>query len=86
MCKSLVRKSLVRQRQKRKCSFYVERGSSVVECQTRKQVSLGSNPPFATVSKIGHFCSRWKCDCDLVVARNCCMARMLPGEADLVSE
>ena len=23
---------------------------------------------------------------DLVVARNCCMARMLPGEAELVSE
>ena len=22
---------------------------------------------------------------DLVVARNCCMARMLPGEAELVS-
>ena len=26
----------------------------------------------------------WKCD--LVVARNFCMARMLPGEAELVSE
>ena len=86
MCKSLVRKSLVRQRQKRKCSFYVERGGSVVECQTHKQVSLGSNPPFATVSKIGHFCSRWKCDCYLVAVRNCCMAGMLPGEADVVSE
>ena len=24
--------------------------------------------------------------CDLVVARNCCMARMLPAEAELVSE
>ena len=23
---------------------------------------------------------------DLVVARNCCMSRMLPGEAELVSE
>ena len=23
---------------------------------------------------------------DLVVARNCCMARMIPGEAELVSE
>ena len=23
---------------------------------------------------------------DFVVARNCCMARMLPGEAELVSE
>ena len=27
----------------------------------------------------------WKCEC-LVVARNCCMARMLPGEVELVSE
>ena len=33
----------------------VERGSSVVECQTRNQVSPGSNPPFATVSKFGNF-------------------------------
>ena len=23
---------------------------------------------------------------DLVVARNCCMARMIPGEAEMVSE
>ena len=30
-------------------------GSSAVECRTRHQVSLGSNPPFATVLKIGHF-------------------------------
>ena len=27
----------------------------------------------------------WKCEC-LVVVRNCCLARMLPGEAELVSE
>ena len=27
----------------------------------------------------------WKCEC-LVIARNCCMARMLSGEAELVSE
>ena len=35
----------------------VERGSSVVECRTRNQVSLCVNPPFATVSKFGHFYS-----------------------------
>ena len=33
----------------------VERGSSPVECRTRKQVSPGSNPLFVTISKIGHF-------------------------------
>ena len=27
----------------------------------------------------------WKCEC-LVVARNCCLTGMLPGEAELVSE
>ena len=37
----------------RVCSM--ERGSSAVECRTRNQESPGSNPPFATVSKIGHF-------------------------------
>ena len=29
--------------------------SSAVERRTRNQVSPGSNPPFPTVSKIGHF-------------------------------
>ena len=33
----------------------VERSSSAVERRTRNQVSLGSNTPFATVSKFGHF-------------------------------
>ena len=33
----------------------VERGSSLVECQTRNRESPFSNPPFATVSKFGHF-------------------------------
>ena len=28
---------------------------------------------------------QWECEC-FVVARKCCMARMLPGEAELVSE
>ena len=57
----------------------------------------GFESPFATVSKIGHFRSL---SCineslaidsggnvsDLALARNCCLARMLPGEAELVSE
>ena len=33
----------------------VERCSSVVECRTRNQERPGSNPPFATVLKFGHF-------------------------------
>ena len=52
---------------------------------------------FATVSKIGHFrylhCINEYLAIDsggnvsdLALARNCCMARMLPGEAELVSE
>ena len=74
----------------------LEHDSSVVECRTRNQVSPGSNP-FAAVSKIGYFRSL---SCineylaidsggnvsDLALARNCCLARMLPGEAELVSE
>ena len=35
----------------------VERGKSAVECRTRNQESLGSNPRFATVSKFWHFSS-----------------------------
>ena len=64
----------------------------------------GFESPFATVSKIGHYCSlHWRpcsLSCineylaidsggnerDLVLARNCCLARMLTGEAELVSE
>ena len=57
---------------------------------------------FVTVSKIGRSLHRRPCSLscineylaidsgghvsDLVVARNCCLARMLPGEAELVSE
>ena len=37
------------------CSSVVERGSSVVEWRTRHGESTCSNPPFATVSKFGHF-------------------------------
>ena len=61
----------------------------------------GFESPFATVSKIGHFRSlHYGLSCineylaidsgghvrDLVLARNCCLTRMLPGEAELVSE
>ena len=51
--------------------------------------------PFATVSKIGHFSFTSQTPLftqlaiesggnvsDLVLARNCCLARMLPGEAE----
>ena len=31
------------------------RGNSVVECRTRNRESPSLNPPFATVSKFGHF-------------------------------
>ena len=34
-----------------------DNGSSVVECETRKQVNQGSNSTFATVWKIVHFLS-----------------------------
>ena len=60
------------------------------------------NPPFANVSKFGHFRSLndFSLSCineylaidsggyvrESAFARNCCMARMLPGEAELVSE
>ena len=39
------------------CTYYkiVERGSSVVECRTRNRECSGSNPPFGTISKFGHF-------------------------------
>ena len=62
----------------------VERGSSVVECRTRNQVS-----PLLPFRRLGIFVL--SIVSDLVVARNCCMARkprMLPGdgEAELVSE
>ena len=33
----------------------VERGSSVVECQTRNQVSAGSNPPLLPFQRLGIF-------------------------------
>ena len=33
----------------------VERGCSAVDCRTRNRDGPGSNTPFATVSKFGHF-------------------------------
>ena len=33
----------------------MERGSSLIECRARNRESPGSNPPFATVLKFGHF-------------------------------
>ena len=88
---------------RRDCGINVERGSSVVECRTRNQVSPGSNPSLLPFRRLGIFvlsivpCSL---SCmndylaidsggnvsDLALARNCCTAEMLPGEAELVSE
>ena len=48
-------------------------GSSAVECRTRNQVSLRG---YINTVHSGRNVS------GLVVARNYCMARMLPGEAD----
>ena len=82
----------------------MERDSSAVECQTRNQVSPGSNPPLLLFWRLGIFVLSIDAPVDsavlneylaidsgenvsdLVVERNCCMARMLPGEAELVSE
>ena len=84
-------------------ALYWERGSSVVECRNRNQVSPGSNPALLPCRRLGIFVlsidACWL-SCineylaidsgghasDLVVACNCCMTRMLPGEAELVSE
>ena len=73
--------------------------SSAVECRTRNQVSPGSNPPLKIGhfrSLLWHpSCLSYTNEYPAIdsgrnvndlVARNCCMARMLPGEAELVSE
>ena len=36
-------------------SLFMERGSSVVECRTRNQVSPGSNPPLLPFGRLGIF-------------------------------
>ena len=76
----------------------VERGSSVVERRTRNQVSPGLNPPLLPFRRLGIFVLSIDApvDCineylaidsggnvsDLILARNCCLARMLPREAE----
>ena len=35
--------------------LFMECGGSAVECRTRNRDSPGSNPPFVTVWKFGHF-------------------------------
>ena len=35
--------------------LFMERGSSVVECRTRNQVSPGSNPPLVPFRRLGIF-------------------------------
>ena len=39
----------------KKCLVELERGSSAVECQTRNQVSPGSNPPLLPFLRLGIF-------------------------------
>ena len=63
----------------------------MVERRTRHQVSPGSNPPLLSFRRVGIFvlsinASVDSAVSDLVLARNCCLARILPGEAELVSE
>ena len=70
----------------------MERGSSVVECRTRNRESPGSNPPLLPFRRLGIFVLSIDAPVDyltidsggnvsdLVLARNCCLARMLPRE------
>ena len=82
--------------------YCVECGSSVVECRTRNRESPDSNPsllvskfgyfrslhetPVHSAVEMSTWLDIGGNANDLVIARNCCMARMLPGEAELVSE
>ena len=63
----------------------------MVECRTRNRVSPGSNPPLVPFGRLDIFLlsidEYLAIDSggnvsDLVLARNCCLARMLPGEAE----
>ena len=79
-----------------------ERGSSVVECRSNKRESPGSNPlcyrfEVWAFSFSSRGLSRLSCINKYLAIdsgghvseqslRNCCMARMLPREAELVSE
>ena len=42
-------------RMNQRSRFFVERGSSVVECRTRNQVSPGSNPLLLPFQRLGIF-------------------------------
>ena len=79
----------------------MERSSSAVECRTRNLVSPGSNPPLLPFRRLEIFVLSIDVPVDsneylaidsggnvsyLVLACNYCLARMLPGEAELVSE
>ena len=50
---------------------FVERGTSMLECRTHNQESPGSIPPFATVSKFGHFRSLHNAPIHLAVSMGC---------------
>ena len=75
----------------------MERGSSAEECRTRNQESPGSNPALLPFRRLGIFVLSIAVPVDSAVneylaidsggnvsdlARNCCLARMLPGEAE----
>ena len=74
----------------------LERSSSVVECRTRNRESPGSNPLCYRFEVWAFSFTSRRLSCinvylaidsggnvsDLVLARNCCLARMLPGEAE----
>ena len=65
----------------------MERGKPAVERRTRNQGRLCSNYPLLPFQSLGVLATDGGGDVsDLVVARNCCMARTLPREAELVSE
>ena len=64
--------------------YFVERGSSAVECRTRNKESPGLNP-LCYRFKVWAFSFSPRCPSSLVV-HNCCVDRMVPREAELVSE
>ena len=80
----------------------VEHGSSAIECRTRNQVSrvriplcyrfedwaFSFSPLTPQMTQLYEYLAIDSGGnvSDLVVAHNCCTARMLPGEAELVSE
>ena len=91
---------------KHSCKSHVERGSTAVECRTRKRDNPGSKYPFCYCFEVWAFSFYTRCpsslSCmneylaidsggnvsDLLFVRiyYCCLARMLPREAELVSK